>query len=196
MRPRFTPRILGATYWHIAYRLQVRARLASGASIEGLYFLRSDVDRRLFGVMGNLFTDFRFFTSRVEVEAGCDGLELRIDRTPGAPADARLSLRHAAQDELVPASCFASLRERDARLKYMPYGLSLARDERTLRVAEVIRDETAWTEEPVSVVAEEWAYARHLGFDALRLERATRVAPIDYRWRLGRRETIARTQES
>src|SRR5262245_65503943 len=37
IRPRFTPRAFGLTYWHVAYRIQVRAALAAGASIEGLY---------------------------------------------------------------------------------------------------------------------------------------------------------------
>jgi uncharacterized protein YqjF (DUF2071 family) len=191
MRPAHAPRLLGATYWHVAYRLQVRARLADGRAIEGLYFLRSDVDRRLFGAMGNVFTDFRFWTSRVQVEASSEGLDLRIDRTHGAPADARLSIRRAQRDGLVAGSCFASIAERDAKLRYMPFGLSVASDGRRLCVAEVHRDESAWREEPVEVVTSDWPYARHLGFDAPRLERAIRVATIDYRWRLGRRETLA-----
>src|SRR5437016_9363454 len=52
MRARFTPRALGVTYWHIAYRVQVRATLADDRPIEGLYFLRSDIDRPVFGVIG------------------------------------------------------------------------------------------------------------------------------------------------
>jgi uncharacterized protein YqjF (DUF2071 family) len=43
MRPRFLPRALGVTFWYVAYRLQVRATLSDGSSIQGLY-LRSEVD--------------------------------------------------------------------------------------------------------------------------------------------------------
>ena len=191
MRPKLVPRILGATYWHVAYRLQVRARLASGDTVEGLYFLRSDVDRRLFGFMGNVFTDFRFFTSRVVVDARSDALALDVDRTTGAPADARLRVDGIAHGELTPDSCFATLAERDACLKYMPFGLSTTRGGRTLRVAEVRRDESAWSEAHVRVLGADWAFVRHLDIGELRLERATRVAPIDYRWEIGRTETLA-----
>jgi hypothetical protein len=45
MRPRLAPRAVGVTHWFVAYRLQVRATSAAGP-IEGLYFLRSDIDRR------------------------------------------------------------------------------------------------------------------------------------------------------
>ena len=51
MRPRLTPRALGVTYWDIAYRVQVRATVTGDRLIEGLYFLRSDTDRPLFGAV-------------------------------------------------------------------------------------------------------------------------------------------------
>jgi hypothetical protein len=57
-----------------------------------------------------------------------------------------------------------------------------------VRVAEVIRDEALWRAQPVEVEAADWSYPRSLGLRDLRLVRATRGAPIDYRWRIGRTE--------
>jgi Uncharacterized conserved protein (COG2071) len=190
MRARFTPRALGVTYWHIAYRVQVRATLADDRPIEGLYFLRSDIDRPLFGFIGNRLTDFHFHAARVRFSNDDEAAwRLRVEPTAG-DALASLAVRRAASNSLAPGSPFASLEERERVLKYAPFGLSVSNSGQCLRVAEVIRDEALWREEPVEVEAADWSYPRSLGLRDLRLERATRVAPIDYRWRIGRTERL------
>jgi Uncharacterized conserved protein (COG2071) len=190
MRARFTPRALGVTYWHIAYRIQVRATLADDRPIEGLYFLRSDIDRPLFGVIGNRLTDFHFHAARVRFSNDDEAAwRLRVEPTAG-DALASLTVRRAASNSLAPGSPFASLEERERVLKYAPFGLSVSNSGQCLRVAEVIRDEALWREEPVEVEAADWSYPRSLGLRDLWLVRATRVAPIDYRWRIGRTERL------
>jgi hypothetical protein len=195
MRTRFTPHALGVTYWHIAYRVQVRATLAGDRSIEGLYFLRSDVDRPLFGAVGNGLTDFRFHTARVRFWNDDAAWRLRVEPTTG-DALASLAMRRTASNALAPGSPFASLEERERVLKYAPFGLSVSKGGQCLRIAEVIRDEALWTEEPVEVESADWSYPRSLGLRDLQLVRATRVAPIDYRWRIGRTERLGRLQRS
>jgi uncharacterized protein YqjF (DUF2071 family) len=126
MRARFTPRALGVTYWHIAYRIQVRATLADDRPIEGLYFLRSDIDRPLFGVIGNRLTDFHFHAARVRFSNNdAAAWRLRVEPTPG-DALACLTVRRAASNSLAPGSPFASLEERERVLKYAPLGLSVS----------------------------------------------------------------------
>jgi hypothetical protein len=80
-------------------------------------------------------------------------------------------------------------------LKYAPFGLSVSRSGQQVRLAEVIRDETRWREDPIQVEAD-WSYLRSLGLHNLQLVRATRVAPIDYRWRIGRTERLEHTRLS
>jgi hypothetical protein len=191
MRARFTPRALGVTYWHIAYRVQVRATLSDKRSIEGLYFLRSDIDRRpLFGVIGNRLTDFHFHAARVRFWNDDEAAwRFRVEPTAG-DALASLALRRAASNSFALGSPFSSLEERERVLKYAPFGLSVSNSGQCLRVAEVIRDEALWREEPVEVEAADWSYPRSLGLRDLQLMRATRVAPIDYRWRIGRTERL------
>ena len=59
MRPTGFPHLLGSTYYHVAYRLYVRAQ-TPGETIEGLYFVHSDADKLGLCIMGNRATDFRF----------------------------------------------------------------------------------------------------------------------------------------
>jgi len=189
MRPRFTPRALGVTYWHIAYRLQVRAALAGARSIEGLYFLRSDVDRWLFGALGNRMTDFHFHASDVRFSVERERWRLRVEDTRGL-GSAELCMHRAKTYVLMPGPPFSSLEEQERVVKYAPFGLAVSRSGHRLRVAEVIRDEALWKEEPVRVELADWNYPRRVGVNDLRLVRATRVAPIDYVWRIGRTEPM------
>ena len=190
MRMRFTAGALGVTYWHIAYRVQVRANVAGDRSIEGLYFLRSDIDRPLFGAVGNRLTDFHFHAARVQFWNDDEAAwRLRVEPATG-DAFASLAVRRAASNSLAPGSPFVSLEDRERVLKYAPFGLSVSETGQYVRVAEVIRDEALWREEPVEVEAADWSYPRSLGLRDLRLVRATRVAPIDYRWRIGRTERL------
>src|SRR4051812_43268715 len=80
MRPKGCPALFGISYLHVAYRLYVRAMTAEGREIQGLYFLRSDVNSRLINASGDLFTDFRFHHAKIELERTEREVALRISR--------------------------------------------------------------------------------------------------------------------
>ena len=183
MRPRLVPNALGLTYWHVAYRLHVSATISRGISIEGLYFLRSDVDRPLFGAIGNRLTDFKFHRSRVTFRSAGQGWALTVIDPCGVG-----SAIMRARPTINPPRCglFPSIEERERVLKYAPFGLSVSRSGQHVRVAEVQRDERMWKEMPVAVEAAQWRFPESLGLHTGELARATRVSPIDYRWRIGR----------
>jgi hypothetical protein len=161
MRPRGLPRLVGSTYWHVAYRVYSRA-----AGLDGLHFLRSDVAGRFMAAMGNLMTDFRFHVS--DIRATPATLDV-VSRDGGG--DARLRV------EDLPALASPA----DSLLRYRP--LALAPGRRGIRVAKVERDESRWRETPVRVAEARWGFFERLGLET-RLERAVRVDPIDYVWRL------------
>lgn len=189
MRPALFPRWLGMTFWQVAYRLQIRATLAGGESIEGLFFLRSDVDRPLLSFVGNLMTDFRFHPAHIRVAA--KGLDSEISVGSGSGGEARVVVRREVGDQAPsPDSVFATIEDRERLLEYAPFGLALDGDGRWLRIAEVIRDDRAWKERPAAVITDRWDYLDSLGLRGRRLERAMEVAPIEYRWRLGRSEPM------
>jgi hypothetical protein len=105
-------------------------------------------------------------------------------------ATASLVVRRNGGDLLAAGSPFLSLEERERVLKYATFGLSVSKSEPCVRVTEVIRNEALCKEETVEVKVADWSYLRSLGLDDSRLVRATRVAPIDYRWRIGRTEPM------
>jgi hypothetical protein len=208
LRPAGLPEWCGVSYHHVAYRLHVQARTAAGdGTLRGLYFVRSDADSNLVGRLGNLFTDFRFHPAGVELASrdgvltvAVQGRGERPDPRDGEPAgDAGDAIARVSVDgnigapALAPGSPFASVAEAERVLRYAPLAMSVDLDGRYLRLAEVIRDEAAWSERPVRVLESHFRFFDGLGlskFD-VQLERATRVAPIDYRCRLGRRVALA-----
>ena len=201
MRPAGVPRRLGVTFNDVAYRLHVRGKTAAGETLRGLYFVRSDADSGLVARFGNALTTFRFSAADVELSRarvdGSDVLTVAVmgRREADGAADALVRVATGAPAgsaaALPDGSPFASPAEAADFLKYRPLGLSVDLDGRYLEMTEVVRDESAWRERPVSVIEAHWKFLERLGQNDLRLERATRVDAIEYRWRLGRRALLA-----
>jgi hypothetical protein len=215
IRPSMLPEGCGVSYRHVAYRLHVQAHPADasgngGAPLRGLYFVRSDADSRLVGGVGNLVTDFHIHPADVELAASNGVLTLAVrghEETPdphdGEPAgdvsDAivRVSVAGDGHNDAAllappPGSPFASAEDADRVLRYQPLGLSVDLDGRYVKLAEVIRAESKWSERPVRVLEAHFRFFESLGLGEqdVQLERATRVAPVDYRWKLGRRVAL------
>lgn len=196
MRPAGLPAAVGISYHHVAYRLYARARLANGQSIDGLYFVRSDADNALISGAGNLLSDFLFHRADVrfdrQVDQATGALTVSVSGTRGdTTADALLRVGPAGA--FTPpdhASPFNSIEEARAFLKYRPLGLSCDVDGKVLRLAEVLRDESRWRETPLKVLKAHWNFFKTLDQNEVHLETATRVAPLPYHWRLGRRERL------
>ena len=174
MRPRGLPRAVGVSYLHVAYRLYVRARVADGQTIDGLYFIRSDVDSAALACCGNFLTDFRFHRAAIDLAGDGDAITLNVRSPDGANAWFHAHPTDRAQED-------------HEFLNYRPIALSCDGAARWLRLAEVARDESAWYESPLDVIEAKWTFLERLGQTDLRLVAATRVAPIDYAWKLGRR---------
>jgi hypothetical protein len=150
-----------------------------GTTIEGLYFLRSDCNRPLMTLAGNLVTDFNFHTAPIHLRTDGPATLIQVD-SPDAPGYA--ALRPDVPAHLPPASPFASLDEAAAFLKYQPAGIFLARPG-VANVVHITRDEAAWQSRLVHVEAAAWAY---LHDQPVIPEICYQVEPIAYQWNRGR----------
>jgi uncharacterized protein YqjF (DUF2071 family) len=180
MRPDGPLHLIEITYKHIAYRLYVRTHGMPGAELDGLCFVRSDVDNALIANFGDRLTDFRFHLADISFEAD-GGLKAQV-KTRDRKADATFAWKESNAFQLSPRSPFKTVEEARSFLKHRPLGLSMSEDGETLRVASVERDELRWRETPLNI--------EHAQFDFLepydcKAELASAVAPLDYRWDLG-----------
>jgi Uncharacterized conserved protein (COG2071) len=190
MRPMGIPSLFGLTYWHIAYRLYASVDLAPDKTIAGLYFLRSDIDKSLMVLPGNALTDFRFHKASVQTSANGVLMRFKITQTPGEIADAEAVIETGAAGENAILPPFQTAHEREQLLKYAPFGLSIDRSGRWLKITEVQREEDKWEERRVRVQMADWQYLKRTVPGKVHLVRATQAMPIDYRWRIGRMERL------
>ena len=179
----------GLSYHHIAYRLYVSARLADGSKVDGLYFVRSDSDDTIITLLGNKLTDFRFNRAEVELLTTPSMVSLDVKNSWDSVGNARVTALRQPIPETPRGSAFGTASEAALFLKYRPLGLSV-RDNRVY-LAEVLRDEARWSEEQLWVPEAQFEFLDRLGQKDRQLEMATRVAPIEYRWRLGRNMALA-----
>ena len=85
LRPAGLPRALGQDFFLCGYRIFVRFRTASGRILRGLRILRSDTDRRLMLVFGNLLTHYQYRLAQVSVQASDRGWKSRPPPGTGPP---------------------------------------------------------------------------------------------------------------
>ena len=187
MRPTGVPRVFGIAYHHVAYRLYVRAQTRNGTVLDGLYFVQSNADSRVMVMTGNLLSDFQFHFAPVELSGDSTNIAFSVKHPKEA---AHCIARQMPAFELQPGSCFNSPEEAKAFLKYRPVGIAIDGAGKQLKLAEVIRDETAWEEVPLTVESARWQFLKGLGQAETHLELATRVRPIEYRWRLGKKVAV------
>jgi hypothetical protein len=179
MRPAPLPALTGIAYRHVAYRLYVRCTTRSHSTVEGLYFLRSDCNRPLMTLAGNLVTAFNFHTAPIHLCAGAASTLIQVE-SPDAPAYA--ALRPDLPAHLPDDSAFDSLEQAAAFLKYQPAGIALARPG-VANIVHITRDESAWRSRLVHVETAAWAY---LHDQPVAPEICYQVDPIAYQWNRGR----------
>src|SRR5215211_2931132 len=63
LRPTFMPKCFGQNFILTGYRIFARYRNQSGRLLRGLRILRSDTDRKLMAVFGNLMTHYNYQTA-------------------------------------------------------------------------------------------------------------------------------------
>jgi hypothetical protein len=175
IRPVPLPAAIGLGYWHVAYRIHVRTFKESGEAIEGLFFVRSDSDRRVMALAGNLLTDFNFHLAQVHVVAAPAGVSATIVSPEAA---ATFEIDRVSLPQLTPGSPFDSLEAAARALEYEPAALS-GHGEDAVSVSAVRRDAACWRWKPVAVTHARWQF-----FDGrdTALELCYEVEPIDYLW--------------
>src|ERR1700694_4870130 len=109
LHPAFLPAALGVDFFLTGYR--VFTRFSSKLSLRGLRILRSDTDRRLMAVGGNLLTHYGYVHCRAAMVTEGDRLHVTVT-SPGGAADLDVVADLSSRPAPLPAgSPFANLEE-------------------------------------------------------------------------------------
>ena len=182
LRPAGVPAAMGQDFFLAGYRIFTRFRKAEGRSLRGLRILRSDTDRRLMQIGGNLLTHYNYHRCDAAVMASGQEIDVAVRSRDGADLEMTAHLDRAS---LPAESPFASLRE--ARRFAGPLPFTFDYEPETHSIVSIRASRANWMPQPIAVDV------RRVGFFDLppfrgctpRLAAAFHVADVDYRWERG-----------
>ena len=185
LRPAGLPRALGQDFFLCGYRIFVRFRTRSGRMLRGLKILRSDTDRRLMKVFGNLLTHYQYRLAKVIVDVTGGRLEIKTS-TPDAAADLHVIAHLDNPAAGLPAhSPFRDWHQARLFAGPLPFTFDYEPETHSVVLIEGVRQH--WRPTPVALEVRENTFFDHDPFRAAQpiLASAFRVENIDYRWKRG-----------
>jgi hypothetical protein len=183
LHPAFLPSALGVDFFLTGYR--VFTRFASKPSLRGLRILRSDTDRLLMAVGGNLLTHYAYVHCEAAMVAEGDQLRVNV-RSPGAVADLDVVADLSSRPAPLPAgSPFANLD--DARRFAGPLPYTFDYEPETHSIVMIKATRSHWEPQPIAVEVRKASFLERPPFNQAPaiLANAFHVAGVPYRWERG-----------
>lgn len=182
LRPAFLPASLGQDFFLTGYRLFVRYRTPEGRSLRGLQVLRSDTDKPLLRVLGNLMTHYLYHAADVNLSRNGRRAEISVASHDG---QSDLQIRADLETEGLPeGSVFPDSRTARRFAGPMPYTFSYEPETDSIIRVEGVRQ--SWRPRLVQARVEEVGFLAHLGLEEdAELAAAFTLEGVPYRWRKG-----------
>jgi len=183
LHPAFLPAALGVDFFLTGYR--VFTRFATKPSLRGLRILRSDTDRLLMAVGGNLLTHYGYVHCRATMETRGDQLQVTV-QSPGAAADLDVVADLSSRPAPLPAgSPFANLEDARRFAGPLPYTFDYERETNSIVMIKATR--TRWEPQPIAVAVRTATFLDHPPFNTAKpiLANAFHVENVPYRWERG-----------
>ena len=184
LRPKGLPHWLGRDFFLIGYRVFVRYTTAAGKRLRGLYILRSETDKQLMELLGNVFTHYRYTTTDISVRQTATALTI-----DSRQSDLHIAVERpaeAAEVALPPHSPFATWAEARRFAGPLPFTFTYDAPTRTVLLVEGVREH--WQPRPVAVTQAHVGLLGQLPLSETQLASAFLVEQIPYYWRKGRTE--------
>jgi hypothetical protein len=188
LRPDGVPPALGGNFFLAGYRVFTRFTRPDGRTLRGLRILRSDTDRTLMALGGNLLTHYNYHHCQATMTASDECLAFRVT-TPDGTGDLDLCVRLGAP-ALPAGSPFASVREARRFAGPLPYTFDY--EEETHAIVAIEARRTNWRPAPAAVDVRRLAFFDGPAFAGCvpRLAAAFHVRNIDYHWLRGVRHAL------
>jgi len=192
LRPSFCPRFLGQNFFLTGYRIFARHKTRAGRTLRGLRILRSDADKKLMAFFGNLLTHYNYRIAEIRCEERDHRLEIVI-QTPNSEADLHVLADLCEATTLPVGSPFADFHEARLFAGPLPFTFDYEPETHSLVRIEGVREN--WKPRPVTVEVRNLTFFDQAPFRRYKpiLANAFHVENINYRWKRGVREPLART---
>jgi hypothetical protein len=187
LRPAIMPRCVAQDFFLAGYRIFAQCKDGQ-RNLRGLRILRSDTDRRLMVVGGNLLTHYNYRKCDVKIFETPQRLDIRV-RTPQATADVDVSMDRA-QGSLPKSSPFRNEHEALRFAGPLPYTFDYEPQTHSMIVIKGVREN--WHPQLVDVEIRENTFLKQPQFEGSDpiLASAFYVHDIPYRWERGQRQPL------
>jgi Uncharacterized conserved protein (COG2071) len=185
LRLAWLPTVCGADCVLTGYRIFTRFPTPAGRTMRGLQILRSDTDRRLMVLGGNVLTRYHYRLARIRLDASGPRLHVSVQSRDGR-ADLEVTADLASRPAPLPAgSPFATAADARRFAGPLPYTFDYEDGSDAMVVVKAHR--TEWRPEPIAVDVSRLTFFDHAQLTAVQpmLANAFHVADLEYGWHRG-----------
>ena len=181
LRPKGFPESTGNDFMLAGYRIFVRYNSTSGKRLRGLYILKSETNKKLMQLFGNIFTHYNYTTTdllaseegrKMDITSHQSGLNIKID---------------SRNDVALPkGSPFKDWKEARRFAGPLPFTFTYNRAKAEVLIIEGVREN--WVPQPVDVIEYCIPFLKSNGLSNGVLANAFIIRDIPYYWKKGKIE--------
>lgn len=193
LRPKGFPAIVSEDFFLTGYRIFVRFETREGRHLRGLRILRSDTDKPLMSLFGNVFTHYNYELASVTRKRWQDRLSIKVF-TPSGKGNLEVdaTIGDGTSDaELPETSPFRSLKEARQFEGPLPHTFDFEKETNSLVIVEGVRQN--WRPRSILVDVKRVDFFKHPPFKSTepRLASAFYIENVPYWWKPGICEKLA-----
>lgn len=187
LRPKGSPALLGQDFFMTGYRIFVRYETSEGRNLRGLRILRSDTDKPLMSVFGNVFTHYNYELASVKRKRIDDRLSIKVF-TPSGKGNLEVDaiIGDGKSDADLPdGSPFSSIKEARQFEGPLPHTFDLEKETNSMVIVEGVREN--WRPRSIAVDVKTVEFFNHPPFKNTepRLASAFYIENVPYWWKPG-----------
>lgn len=179
LRPTGFPAFVGNSFFLIGYRIFVQYVNQQGRRLRGLYILGSETDKKTMGILGNVFTHYRYTTTDIVLEHSTGHMSVKSQKSG-------LYVEADWNDTDVPlptGSPFADWKEARRFAGPLPFTFTYFNATKQVLIIEGKRE--SWTPKPVKILHSKIDFINQLGLTGIVPANAFIVENIPYHWQKG-----------
>ncbi len=182
LRPKGFPKFFGNNFFLTGYRIFVQYKNNQGKRFRGLYILKSETDKSLMKLFGNIFTHYNY--SKRNFNFSKNGEFDIIDSMD----DYLKVVYHSHDNAQIPTgSPFNTWKEARRFAGPLPFTFTYRKKDKTVTIIEGVRSN--WKPKPIEIQSYQCQYLNELGIEDYVLANAFEIRDIPYYWKKGKTET-------
>lgn len=182
LRPKGFPRFLGNDFVLVGYRVFVKYVTNAGKRLRGLYIIKSETDKKIMQVMGNIFTHYDYTTTDIKINRE----DIRLD-VISTLSHLSIELDLEADEVSLPInSPFVNWKEARRYAGPLPFTFNYNSATKEMLIVEGVRE--SWTPKAVNVIKYNLPFLNTLSLTKGLLANAFIIENIPYYWKKGKIE--------